>query len=313
MEGLVDALMRETLTAVGGIDWCVTEFIRVTNSLLPNKCFYRYAPELLTGSVTKSGTPVRVQLLGSDAICLADNAAKVASLGAPVIDLNFGCPAPTVNRHRGGAVLLQEPEFLYALVSAVRAAVPASIPVTAKMRLGYMNTDLALDCARALAAGGASSLVVHARTKAQGYQPPAFWAWIADIRAAVTVPVMANGEIWTVTDFWQCIEESGDQDAKLARIMLGRGLVAQPDLAWVLRAAVGLGEWQTRTWADWASLLLDYWFAVQGVVGEASAHGRLKLWLGYLRRTYPEAFDLQQIVRTEKSVPVITQHLRASF
>src|ERR1044071_9360271 len=179
MEGLVDDVLRDVLTRVGGIDWCVTEFIRVNDQLLPSHLFHRHAPELAEGARTRAGTPMHVQLLGSDPACLADNAALACTLGAPVVDLNFGCPAKTVNKSRGGAVLLKEPDLLHAIVRAVRAATPAAIPVTAKMRLGSDCTSVALDCARALADGGASQIVVHARTKADGYKPPAHWEWIA--------------------------------------------------------------------------------------------------------------------------------------
>src|SRR5690606_37515580 len=136
MEGLVDDILRDVLTRVGGVDWCVTEFIRVSDRLLPRASFHKLASELDNGARTRAGTPVRVQLLGSDPACLADNAARACSLGAPAIDLNFGCPAKTVNKSRGGAVLLNEPELLHALLREVRRAVPADIPVTAKMRLG---------------------------------------------------------------------------------------------------------------------------------------------------------------------------------
>ncbi|HEX4872415.1 MAG TPA: tRNA-dihydrouridine synthase family protein, partial [Nevskiaceae bacterium] len=217
MEGLVDPLLRELLTEVGGLDWCVTEFVRVTTRLLPAAVFHRYAPEAHQGWRTASGVPVHLQLLGSDPACLADNAALAAALGAPVIDLNFGCPAKTVNRSRGGAILLREPELLERIVRAVRAAVPAAVPVTAKMRLGYEHTDLALDCARALESGGAAQLVVHARTKVQGYQPPAHWEWIARIREAVAVTVYANGEIWSVADWQRCRAVSGAADFMLGR------------------------------------------------------------------------------------------------
>ncbi|EGH74677.1 tRNA dihydrouridine synthase, partial [Pseudomonas syringae] len=171
MEGLVDDILRNVLTKVGGIDWCVTEFIRVSERLMPAHYFYKYASEFHNGAKTDAGTPLRLQLLGSDPVCLAENAAFACELGAPVLDLNFGCPAKTVNRSRGGAVLLKEPELLHTIVSQVRRAVPKDIPVTAKMRLGYENTDLALDCARALADGGAEQIVVHARTKVDGYKP----------------------------------------------------------------------------------------------------------------------------------------------
>ena len=112
MEGLLDHCLRDVLTRAGGVDRCVSEFIRVTDQLLPARVFLRLMPELAQGSRTAAGTPVRAQLLGSDAACLADNAAALAALGAEGIDLNFGCPAPTVNRHRGGAVLLDEPELV---------------------------------------------------------------------------------------------------------------------------------------------------------------------------------------------------------
>lgn len=122
MEGLVDNILRDVLTRVGSIDWCVTEFIRVCDRLLPASSFDKLAPELRQGARTAAGVPMRVQLLGSDPVCLAENAALACELGAPVIDLNFGCPAKTVNKSRGGAVLLKEPELLHAIVREVRRA-----------------------------------------------------------------------------------------------------------------------------------------------------------------------------------------------
>ena len=81
MEGLVDEILRDVLTRVGGIDWCVTEFIRVCDRLLPETAYHKLAPELAEGALTRAGTPMRVQLLGSDPVCLADNAAFACSLG----------------------------------------------------------------------------------------------------------------------------------------------------------------------------------------------------------------------------------------
>ncbi|MEY3513656.1 MAG: hypothetical protein RL420_679, partial [Pseudomonadota bacterium] len=93
------------------------------------------------------------------------------------------CPAKQVNRHGGGAALLQDPEVLYRITRAVRAAVPAHQIVSAKMRLGFDHDQQAEECALALEAGGAGEIVIHARTKADGYRPPAYWPRIADIRA----------------------------------------------------------------------------------------------------------------------------------
>lgn len=304
MEGLVDDILRDILTQVGGLDWCVTEFIRVNDGLLPAHVFYRLAPELRSGSRTRAGTPMRVQLLGSDPVRLGENAAYACTLGAPVIDLNFGCPAKTVNKSRGGAILLKEPDLLQRIVAEVRRAVPAHIPVTAKMRLGYESPDGALDCARALAAGGAAQIVVHARTKVDGYRPPAHWEWIARVQAAVPVPVFANGEIWTVADWQRCRSISG-----ATHFMLGRGLIAQPDLALQIRAAARGDPWTPLPWDALLPRVLDFWHQVRAKLAGNYAPGRLKQWLIWLARNYPEAAALFDAVRRETDCDLIEARL----
>ncbi len=300
MEGLVDAILRDVLTRVGGIDWCVSEFIRVNDVRLPASVIHRYAPELGQGAKTRAGTPMRVQFLGSDPQALADNAALACTLGAPVIDLNFGCPAKTVNRSRGGAVLLKEPELLHSILIAVRRAVPAHIPVTAKMRLGYENTDNALDCARALAAGGAAQIVVHARTKTDGYNPPAHWEWVARIQDVVTVPVYANGEIWSVADWRRCKAVSGAE-----HFMLGRGLVARPDLAQQIHAAQQGLAIEPLSWAEVFPMLQDFWRQQRAKLPPRFAPGRLKQWLVWLTRNYVEAAELFKLVRQQSDCEVL--------
>ena len=292
MEGLLDHPLREVLTRLGGIDRCVSEFIRITDQLLPARVFTRIVPELLQGGRTRAGVPVRPQLLGSDPQCLAENAALLASLDPDGVDLNFGCPAKIVNRHVGGAALLTEPELLYRIVSAVRRAVPAHLPVTAKMRLGYEDDALAEDCARALAGGGASELVVHARTKAQGYRPPAHWHRIPSLAAVVDIPVIANGEIWTVADAQRCRAESGCQ-----ALMLGRGMVADPGLAHDLRRADGSAQVQLA-WDEVRGELSHYYTLVAARCEPRHRAGRIKQWLNFLRRRYPEAELLYQQLRT---------------
>ncbi|TCW29083.1 tRNA dihydrouridine synthase [Gulbenkiania mobilis] len=298
MEGLVDDVMRDILTRLGGVDVCVTEFVRVTSVLLPARMFYRLAPELRNGARTRAGTPVRVQLLGSDPACVADNAARAAELGAPAVDINFGCPAPTVNRHRGGAVLLKEPALMHDIVAAMRSAVPAHVPVTAKMRLGYEDTAHTLECAAAVADAGASELVVHARTKVEGYRPPAHWEWLARIREHVSLPVVANGEVWTIEDYRTIRSVSGCE-----RVMIGRGLVAAPDLA--QRIAAGT-EGDPMPWAQLLPWVEDFYTQCRAK-GEGSRYpvARLKQWLGQLRRTYPEAGQLFELLRRETDEAVV--------
>jgi tRNA-dihydrouridine synthase C len=303
MEGVLDHSLRDVITRVGGIDRCVSEFIRVTDRLLPARVFLRLMPELKSGSRTPAGVPVRAQLLGSEPAVLADNAARLAELGAEGVDLNFGCPAKTVNRHRGGAVLLDEPELVHAIVAAVRRAVPAQVPVSAKMRLGHRDEERLLDNARGIAAAGAGELVVHARTKLHGYRPPAYWDRIAHVREALAgsaTRVVANGEVWSVDDAQRCLAESGC-DA----LMLGRGLVADPGLALAVRGLAAPG------WAQIAPLLPLYTELVRPRVAPRHRGGRLKQWINQLRRRHPEAQAVYEAVRTLHDADALEQVVRA--
>ncbi len=314
MEGLADYVLRDVLTQAGGYDGAVTEFVRVSGSLLPPRTFLRKCPELASGCRTRAGTPVVVQLLGSDPPCMADNAAQLSTLGPVGIDLNFGCPAPTVNLHGGGAILLDEPERIQRIVAAVRAVVPAHIPVSAKMRLGVADTGKALDCARAMEAAGAASLVVHARTKLEGYKPPAHWEWVAHIREAVRIPVIANGEVWTPQDYARCREVSGCAD-----VMIGRGAVTDPFLARRIKASNAGEVLPADRAADWPEclvLIASFWAQIQARVQPHHAPGRLKLWLGSLRTTFADADALYSEVRVLRAPPDIDNLLKrydASF
>lgn len=304
MEGLADDILRDILTRAGGYDWCVTEFIRVSSTVLPHSVFRRVSPELENGSRTRAGTPVRLQFLGSDPDLLAANAAHASLLQPAGIDLNFGCPVPLVNRNRGGAALLNEPELLHRIAAAVRAAVPAEIPVTAKMRLGIEDASRAVDCAHALAAGGIDELVVHARTKSDGYRPPARWHAVAQIRESLRIPVIANGEVWTVADYHASRAATGCDD-----IMLGRGAVADPLLARLIRSDA-LPE-TTDPWQTIMGMILDFWSQVQRKVLPTQSPGRLKQWLGYLRRSYHQADQLYTAVRALRHAREVSAVLQA--
>lgn len=302
MEGLADPLMRDVLTAIGGYDWGICEFIRVTESVLPNRTFLRTCPELSNASRTPAGTPMRVQLLGSDPHFMAANARRLVKHRPAGVDINFGCPAPTVFKHRGGSALLGEPQLLHDIVAAVRAEIPVDIPLTAKMRLGIDDVCLAVDCAQAIAAGGAEELIVHGRTKADGYRPPARWAQIDRVRSAIDIPVIANGEVWTVDDWRRIRDESGCAD-----VMFGRGALADPLLPRRIR-----GEADDDRAAGWRQLLpwLEiFWLGVRQRVLPVHAGGRLKQWLMLLRRHYAEAEVLYQRLRPVKGAEDIDRLL----
>jgi len=301
MEGIADHSLRDILTRLGGIDLCVAEFVRVTGHLLTKRTFLHTVPELANGGCTRAGVPVRVQLLGSDAVCVAENAALAASLGAPGIDLNFGCPSPMVNRHGGGAVLLQFPEQIHAIVAATRRAVPKHIPVTAKMRLGLQDTSRALDCACAIEAGGADEITVHARTRDDRYRPPARWEWLAHIRETVKLPVIANGEVWSPQDYQNIRQQSGCSD-----VMIGRGAIIRPDLMRRIKTGNDAMPWpQLHHW------IIDYYTQLLVRMDPRHAPGLLKKWLGMMRTAYPEAETLHRMLRTERDPSVIGKILAA--
>lgn len=283
MEGVVNARMRAMLTAIGGIDRCVTEFVRVSDQLLPPRVFHRLCPELQRGGVTASGVPVYLQLLGSDPQLMAENAQRAAELGAPGIDSNFGCPAKCVNRHRGGSVLLDEPQLLHDIVAAMRRAVPADIPVTAKMRLGFRDASRLQDIVQALVSAGANEITIHARTRDDGYRPPAHWWQLAEL-SGFNTRLIANGEVWSPEDHQRCQQLSGCQD-----VMIGRGLLARPDLAREIKARHQGQLYQAMSWSAVTELLAL--MLQDSIVNCHPRHvgGPIKQWLGYLRRHYPQA------------------------
>ncbi len=293
MEGVVDHTMREMLTGLGAIDRCVTQFIRVTDRLLPARVFRRLCPELATGGTTTSGVPVYLQLLGGQAAVMAENAARAGQLGAPGIDLNFGCPARAVNRSDGGSIILRDPERVHHIVAAVRKALPPDIPLTVKTRLGYEDQDRFLDIVQGIEAAGASELTVHARTKQHGYRPPAYWEELARAREVVDLPIIANGEIWSPSDALRCREVSHCAD-----LMLGRGALCRPDLPRLIKGAVGGEEVAPLAWPEILALVAQFYRLNLDHYDTHYAARPVKQWLVYLRAYYhPAAILFEDIKR----------------
>lgn len=284
MEGVIDHIMRDLLTSMGGLDRCVTEFVRVSDTLLPPRVFRRLCPELMQGGVTPAGVPVYVQILGGKATVVAENAARAAELGAPGIDLNFGCPAKTVNRSDGGSIILRDPQRVYEITDAVRRAVPNDIPVTVKTRLGYEDQEKFLDIVRGIETAGANEITVHARTKRHGYRPPAYWEEIAKAKEVTRLPLIANGEIWSIADAQRCQTVTGCAD-----VMLGRGALCRPDLPRLVAAANRGLELQPLPWPDVLPLILKFFDLNLGYYDGGHAGNPVKQWLVYLRSYYLQA------------------------
>jgi len=303
MEGVTDAPMRALQGESGSFTFGVSEFLRVAQTVPPKHVFLKHIPELRTGARTLSGMPVQVQLLGGSAERMALAAAVACELGARAIDINFGCPAKTVNRHDGGATLLKYPKRIREIVAAVRAAVPADIPVSAKLRLGWDTLDAILENADMAAEGGASWITIHGRTREAGYAPPIHWEPIGRVRERLTIPVVANGDIWTIEDFRRCRAATGCR-----HFMLGRGALANPLLAGHVAAELSLPngtDWKT----DWPTLLRRLIGTSQSFIDPSTGRilRRLKQWLSLAARygTFAEFDDVKRATTIEELFAVL--------
>ncbi len=169
--------------------------------------------------------PSSVQLAGREAGPMAEAARVVADMGAQIIDINMGCPAKKVTGGLSGAALMRDPDHALRLIEAVAGAV--EVPVTLKMRLGWDTDQMnAPEIARRAEAAGVRMIVVHGRTRMQFYKGEADWRAIAGVRAAVDVPVVANGDITDAASARAALAASGAQG-----VMIGRGAQGAP---WVL-------------------------------------------------------------------------------
>jgi len=291
MEGVVDSEMRAILTGVGGYDRCVTEFVRVTEQLIPNHVFFRDCPELKHGGMTPSGVPVYLQLLGGSTKYMALNAARAQRLEPPGIDINFGCPSKTVTRSDGGSALLREPGRVGDIVKAVRDAVDPTIPVTAKIRLGFSSDDLLEEIASNVEEAGASELCIHARTRNDRYKPPAYWYKVKAINERLSLPVIINGEIWNAEDAEMARSESGCED-----IMLGRAALTCPDIALQIKK----GErHKVMDWPQTVTMMKQYLLRTENK-HELFVSNRAKQWLVFMQMHYPQAKDLFHTIKRMK-------------
>ena len=308
MDGITDAAMRAFQGAQNTFTHAVTEFIRVSNHPLPTRVFIRDVPELATNAKTTTGLPVQVQILGGDPDRMAVSAQNAVLAGATSIDINFGCPAPTVNRNDGGASILRCPKRVYEITKAVRDTLPPEIPVSVKVRLGWDTIEPIHENAEMIQKAGASWLTIHARTKAQGYQPPVYWLPIGEVRRNSNIPIVANGDIWSITDFHLCQEQTGCQ-----HFMIGRAALANPQLPHQITQALGLKPSGLLPETNWPTLLrelLHYSETFQGPANPKSLN-RIKQWLAIASRfgDFPHFTELKRI----QDIPRFFETLETGF
>lgn len=226
--------------------------------------------------------PIAIQLAGREPMALAEAASMAEAEGAFLIDINMGCPAKKVVGGQCGSALMREPELAAALVRAVVGAV--SVPVTVKMRLGWDEADRnAPVLAKRLEAEGAQAFTVHGRTRAQFYEGRADWAFIGEVKRAVGVPVLANGDVRTIEDARDILRVSNADG-----VLVGRGAFGRPWVIAQMQAAVrGEPVPADPTDADkWQTALVQYRAALAHY-GEALGRRVVRKHLGW----YAEAIS----------------------
>lgn len=281
MEGVSHPVFRALLAERGGLGIVCTEFVRITDHAVTRKALQREV-------VRAPGTPLSVQVMGNHVEHMADAAGLMADLGADVVDINLGCPAPRVVRKGVGSAMLKDLALLERVVGAMRAQVPGML--SAKIRAGFDDKARVLDIGRAIEAAGADYLVVHPRRRADFYEGVADWRIIAALREALAIPVVGNGDCWYAVDAARMMRETGC-DA----VMIGRPALRNP---WIFEQidALARGEAPVRpagrdVVAYFDTVVRRYRAAFgthRGRPSDRAVVGKLKEWMTWIGRIVPD-------------------------
>ncbi|MEO1341310.1 MAG: tRNA dihydrouridine synthase DusB [Cyanobacteria bacterium J06635_13] len=180
--------------------------------------------------------PISIQLFDCRPDFMAEAARKAVAEGANTIDINMGCPVNKITKKGGGSSLLRQPEVAEAIIKTVVKAV--DVPVTVKTRLGWDDNEINIvDFARRMEDRGAQMLTLHGRTRAQGYNGTARWEWIAKVKQALSIPVIANGDIFSVAAAIKCLEVT-----QADGVMCSRGTLGYPFLVGEIDHFLKIGE-----------------------------------------------------------------------
>jgi tRNA-dihydrouridine synthase B len=263
MEGLTSRPFRAVLEQQGGLGAVYTEFIGEVAAI---------SAKVARRTVERGRAPLVVQLLGKDPAKLGDATRRMVDAGADGVDLNVGCPSSCVTHGLRGAALLRDPILLGRLLDAMVEAAGGRVPVSAKVRAGWQDPRELLPIARLVESAGVDFLVVHGRTFAEAYRGEARLELCAQARAAVSIPVVANGDIVRASQA-AALLASGAVDG----VMIGRGAVRNP---WIFAQldALRRGEEPPRPGArDLGELLRRFAAAFAEAFGrERAALAKLK-------------------------------------
>src|SRR5205807_7723182 len=272
MAGVTDVSFRRLLKRRGGIGLTVSEFISVeglTRSNPKSKRQMRFYPE---------ERPFAVQIFGGQPERMRMAAEMAEEIGADILDINCGCPAPKVVKHGGGSGLLKDHERLETILTEIKKAI--TIPLTVKIRAGfYDHTINAVDTAKLAEACGAEHIALHGRTKEQGYRGLANWDLVRQIKDIVSVPVSGSGDVTTIEQAFARFSETGCDG-----VLIGRGAMANPWIFRQIEDAIHDREPFQPTLDDKRAVLLEYFEMLREDMPEMAAIGRMKQLAGQFTR-----------------------------
>lgn len=272
MAGVTDVAFRALLKRRGGIGLSVSEFISVEGLTRNNPKskrqmrFYDYE------------RPFAVQIFGGQAERMKMAAEMAQEVGADILDINCGCPAPKVVKHGGGSGLLREFDRLEKILREVRGAL--SIPLTIKIRAGFYDNHInAVETARLAEACGVEHIALHGRTKEQGYRGRADWDLVRQVKEAVKVPVSGSGDVITIEDAFARWRETNCDG-----ILIGRGAMQNPWIFRQIEDAIHERETFQPTTEDKRNVLLEYLDLLREDMPEKAALGRMKQLAGHFTK-----------------------------
>jgi tRNA-dihydrouridine synthase B len=213
LSGVTDLVFRRLVRRYAPDSMMYTEMVNATG--------LHYVKELpIIMEVDPNERPISIQLFDCRPDFLAEAAQMAVAEGADTVDINMGCPVNKITKNGGGSSLLRDPETAEAIVRAVVNAV--NVPVTVKTRIGWTDKEInILDFAKRMEAAGAKMITVHGRTRAQGYNGAAKWEWIGRVKEILSIPVIANGDMFSVEAAVKCLEQTGADGVMCSRGTLG--------------------------------------------------------------------------------------------